>query len=416
MEISSYTAHPEVMSIISGLRQMRSDAAQEWRISDIVDEAGNQYVDVVMEGGGTLGVALLGYLYVLEQMDIRFLRAAGTSAGSIVAMLLAGGGPIAQAKSEWLIEKVAGKDFYDFVDGDEEVRKFVDAMLDPEVRKGKKARLTAKVLDDLQDHYGLCPGEHFTAWMRDLLLERGVRTLRDLYALRSIAPAGIQFRETEEACPPERWRRISVVTADITTGTKVALPDMAHLYWADPEMASPADFVRASMSVPVFFYPFIVKGLEDTETARAQWAATANYRGAVPPEVYFVDGGSMSNFPIGLFYQPEQKTDAPVFGIKIGVDRDTYSSCDSFGGFAGAMLGSMMSFHDNDFFVQHPEMNHFVGMIDSGDYNWLDFSISDEGKLDLFVRGARAAGAFLSSFDWAEQKALQQKVMETLAG
>ena len=99
MEISSYTAHPEVMSIISGLRQMRSDAAQEWRISDIVDEAGNQYVDVVMEGGGTLGVALLGYLYVLEQMDIRFLRAAGTSAGSIVAMLLAGGGPIAQAKS-----------------------------------------------------------------------------------------------------------------------------------------------------------------------------------------------------------------------------------------------------------------------------------------------------------------------------
>ena len=76
--------------------------------------------------------------------NIRFLRAAGTSAGSIVAMLLAGGGPIAQAKSEWLIEKVAGKDFYDFVDGDKEIRKFVDAMLDPEVRKGKKARLTAK--------------------------------------------------------------------------------------------------------------------------------------------------------------------------------------------------------------------------------------------------------------------------------
>ncbi len=149
MEISTYTGHSEVVSIIANLRQMRADAAKLWRISDIQDEAGNQYVDVVMEGGGTLGVALLGYLYVLEQMDIRFLRAAGTSAGSIVAMLLAGGGPIVQAKSEWLIEKVAGKDFYDFVDGDKEIRKFVDAMLDPEVRKGKKARLTAKVLDDL---------------------------------------------------------------------------------------------------------------------------------------------------------------------------------------------------------------------------------------------------------------------------
>lgn len=414
MEISNYTGHPEVMSIIANLRQMHADAAEVWRISDIQDEAGNQYVDVVMEGGGTLGVALLGYLYVLEQMDIRFLRAAGTSAGSIVAMLLAGGGPIAQAKSEWLIEKVAGKDFYDFVDGDKEIRKFVDAMLDPEVRKGKKARLTAKVLDDLQDHYGLCPGEHFTEWMRELLLERGVRTLRDLYELRSIAPPGIHYLETGEPCLPERWRRISVVTADVTTGTKVALPDMAHLYWADPEMASPADFVRASMSVPVFFYPFIVKGLIDSDAARAQWAATVNYRGAVPPEVYFVDGGSMSNFPIGLFYQPEQRPDAPVFGIKIGIDRDSYNSCDSFGGFAGAMLGSMMSFHDNDFFVQHPELNSFVGVIDSGDYNWLDFSISDEDKLDLFVRGARAAGAFLQHFNWAEQKAMRQKLMDTL--
>ena len=67
------------------------------QLSNIRDAAGNQYVDLVMEGGGTLGVALVGYLYILEQLDIRFLQLAGTSAGSIVAMLLAGGGPIARA-------------------------------------------------------------------------------------------------------------------------------------------------------------------------------------------------------------------------------------------------------------------------------------------------------------------------------
>lgn len=50
--------------------------------------------------------------------------------------------------------------------------------------------------------------------------------------------------------------------------------------------------------------------------------------------------------------------------------------------------------------VQHPDYRHLVGFIDAGNYNWLDFSISDEGKLDLFVRGARAAAQFLQKLDW----------------
>lgn len=29
--------------------------------SDIIDDEGNQYVDLVMEGGGMLGIALVGY-------------------------------------------------------------------------------------------------------------------------------------------------------------------------------------------------------------------------------------------------------------------------------------------------------------------------------------------------------------------
>ena len=62
------------------------------------------------------------------------------------------------------------------------------------------------------------------------------------------------------------------------------------------------------------------------------------------------------------------------------------------------MLGSLMAFYDNDFFVQHPEMNRYVGAIDTGEYNWLDFSISDEGKIDLFVRGVRAAADFVETF------------------
>ncbi len=388
---ATYTNHPEVRTIIDTLRSRR----HHLQLSNLHDDAGNQYVDLVMEGGGTLGVALLGYLYVLEQLDIRFLRLAGTSAGSIVAMLLAAGGPIAQAKSEWLIEKVAAKDFYDFVDGDEHIQKFLDAALDPDARKAKKVRFSTKVLDDLKNHYGLNPGTHFLEWMRELLAERGVRSTDDMFAVRAIAPPRLHDVRTGAVCTPERWRQISVVTADLTTGTKTALPDMAHLYWSDPGRVNPADFVRASMSVPVFFYPFTVENLPDGDAARAAWQRDANYRGQIPPKVLFADGGSMSNFPLSMLYRNDGAGDAPLLGIQIGIGRDSFNACDSFGAYAGAMLGSMMAFYDSDFLVQHPELQPFVGVIDTGSYNWLDFSISEEGKLDLFVRGARAAQVFL---------------------
>ena len=414
MKTASYTQHPEVKNILADLHKYTTQQGG-LNVSDIRDNAGNQYVDLVMEGGGTLGVALLGYIYVLEEMGIRFMQLAGTSAGSIVSVLLAGGGAIYEAKSDWLIESVAGKDFYDFVDGDKEIRAFVDAMLDSDARKGKKARLTTKVLDDIREHYGLCPGIEFHEWMTGLLNERGVWTLADMRRMRKIAPSGICNITSQKEITAERWQRLSVVTADITTGTKIALPDMAHLYWADPEKTNPADFARASMSVPVFFYPFVVKNLPNNDKAKQNWSKTANYHGSIPPEAYFVDGGAMSNFPISLFYKPEFLSEAPVFGIKIGADRNTYNVCNSFGGFAGAMLGSMMSFYDNDFFMQHPELANFVGVIDSGDYNWLDFSISDEGKLDLFVRGARGAGAILKDFDWAKQKEIGQVVRSVIS-
>jgi NTE family protein len=57
-------------------------------ISDITDHQGNQYIDLVLEGGVVWGLALIGYTYTLEQAGIRFLNLAGTSAGAINAIVL----------------------------------------------------------------------------------------------------------------------------------------------------------------------------------------------------------------------------------------------------------------------------------------------------------------------------------------
>ena len=54
--------------------------------SDVIDAEGHQYVDLVMQGGGMLGIALVGYTYVLEQVGLRFLGLGGSSAGAINAL------------------------------------------------------------------------------------------------------------------------------------------------------------------------------------------------------------------------------------------------------------------------------------------------------------------------------------------
>ena len=41
------------------------------RFSDVEDDAGFQYVDLVQEGGGVLGIDLVGYTYVLEKAGLR---------------------------------------------------------------------------------------------------------------------------------------------------------------------------------------------------------------------------------------------------------------------------------------------------------------------------------------------------------
>ena len=98
-------------------------------VSDIRDRFGNQYVDLVQEGGGVHGIALAGYTYVLEKMGIRFMKMAGTSAGSINTLLLNAvytnqeaealgkTGNYYETRSEKVLEYLANKPLTEMVDG-----------------------------------------------------------------------------------------------------------------------------------------------------------------------------------------------------------------------------------------------------------------------------------------------------------
>ncbi|MCR6719123.1 MAG: patatin-like phospholipase family protein [Chitinophagaceae bacterium] len=78
-----------VDDLIQSFRDELSRENKILHVSDVTDNEGHQYVDLVQEGGGVLGIALVGYTYVLEKMGIRFFSMAGTSAGAINTLLLA---------------------------------------------------------------------------------------------------------------------------------------------------------------------------------------------------------------------------------------------------------------------------------------------------------------------------------------
>lgn len=136
-------------------------------VSDIKDKFGHQYVDLVQEGGGIHGVALAGYTYVLEKMGIRFMKMAGTSAGSINTLLLNAvytkeeaenlgrPGNYFETRSEKVLEYLANKPLTEMVDGHPMWRKLLLNMFSGSVGMGPIIK-SVKTLRDRAIMAGLC--------------------------------------------------------------------------------------------------------------------------------------------------------------------------------------------------------------------------------------------------------------------
>ena len=169
------------------------------------------------------------------------------------------------------------------------------------------------------------------------------------------------------------------------------------------------------MSIPYFFYPLRVKNVPQGREAVARWRKLASYEEEPPEACTLVDGGIMSNFPIDLFHLPEKVPAAPTFGAKLGTDQRRSAEIDSPQRLGAAVFRSASHTLDYDFIKRNPDYRKLVAYIDTGPHGWLDFDMDDEAKIDLFVRGAREAAEFLSTFDWEGYKDLRRRKKELYA-
>lgn len=459
-----FTNNGQVKKCFDTLKNTFSGGDRSLIVSDVLDSEGNQYVNLVQKGGGVLGVALVGYTYVLEEMGIRFLRLAGTSAGAINTALMTVMGKKEEAKSTKILKSICDLNFFKLVDGHPAAKFIIKNFITHQDFTIKLKKLLGAILlifgllifgdlvfiglqhkigglsivtrilfvvtgfymlligcivyyvvrlfKRLKDSgYGINPGDYFYDWIKQQLIANDVHTVSDLKSKAAAGIPGMRLRVPNPDGINSLVGDVTFIASELVTQNKIQFPDMCYLFREKVNIDSlqPAGFVRASMSIPVFFESYIINNIPcDTDEIKKAWLDTFG-ESDPPTTARFVDGGMLSNFPINIFYNPKIIIPRlPSFGIDLDdtkPDETTkHAESWSLGGYFGRMLNTIRSYYDKDFLLKNRVFEKGIGKIPLAKYNWLNFFISDKDKIDMFVLGAQAATDFLLNFDWQAYK------------
>ena len=187
--------HPPVRELIEKARAIKADPNRIY--SDVVDDAGYQYADLVQEGGGVLGIALLGYTHIMEEAGIRFYDLTGTSADAINTLMMASIGKLEDPKSVVALEALSQQNLFDFVDGNPKIKKTIQYLIEGKDGRAKRRLIFQglMILGLLRTKLGMNPGVVFNKWLEKILEKQNIRTTKDLTEKR-VNPAGFRERNS----------------------------------------------------------------------------------------------------------------------------------------------------------------------------------------------------------------------------
>jgi len=310
--------------------------------------------DGVFEGGGMKGLALIGALIGFAEHSglsiTRWQSVAGTSAGAIIASLLATGAGIDE------LERIMRTAPY---------AKFED----------KGPPIVGGALN-LVHHHGLARGAYFHTWIDEQL-------------------QGKTFASVRAPSPPggsASSYRLRLIATDVTRHEMLVLPEDLRNYRQpggeqpiDPDALRISDAVRMSMSIPYFFQP--VELVHDQT--------------GLPSTI--VDGGVLSNFPVWLFDVADRPPTRPTFGFRLiggrGVGGGLQKLIDDLGWPArlGTDIVHTATGAWDTRFMTHSTVVRTCP-VDAGDVGTTDFNLSEAQREALIDGGRDAANRFLDQF------------------
>lgn len=303
-------------------------------------------LDAVFEGGGVKGIGLVGALvYAEEKQNAQWVNLAGTSAGAIIASLLAAGYKASEVK-----EIMFNLDFKQMKD---------ETLL-------SRFSIPGKLMSILFTN-SIYKGDYIENLVSRLLAEKGVYTFGDLVM-------------TGEEDPRKKYK-LNVIASDITRGKLLVLPSDIAKYGIKPEDLSVSKAVRMSMSIPVFYEPVII----NTKTISE-----------MPDKCYVVDGGILSNYPVWLF-DARGIPQWPTIGFRlIEPEYNRPHKISNPLNFLLSIASTLQEAHDERY-IQDSNFDRTISIKTYG-IRSTDFDLTPEQREMLFDSGYEAAEAFFSSF------------------
>jgi NTE family protein len=317
---------------------------------------GQMKVDAVFEGGGVKGIGLVGAVAVTEERGYQFENVAGTSAGAIVAALIAAG-----YKSDKLKEVIENLDYNQFKD---------KGLID-------KIPVIGFALS-LGFEKGIYEGEFFENWLRDLLARapnKPINTFRDL--------------RTDYNDPKYQYK-LQVIATDVSRGRMLVLPRDIGEYGINPDDLEVAKAIRMSMSIPYFYEPVILKDKGNRDS-------------------YIVDGGVLSNYPVWLFDDGSTDPSWPTLGYKlVEPESDKPNTINGPITLFAALFTTMMDAHDARY-IKDADFVRTIPIPTLG-VRTTDFDLSRKKSDNLYESGRKAAEEFFQSWDFGKYKAQYRQI------
>ncbi|RCW65393.1 patatin-like phospholipase family protein [Saliterribacillus persicus] len=292
-------------------------------------------IDGVFSGGGVKAFTYIGALSALEEKNHELIRVAGTSAGAIVAALIASGYNSQEMKNLILEQNIS-----EFTD-QAKITTFIPSL--------KWLSLYYKL--------GIFKGDMLEKWLFRILLEKGVCTFSDL---------------------PEH--SLKIIAADLTNKRLVVFPDdLDEFYNIDSSTFSVARAIRMSVTIPFFFQPATLFGKK---------------KSTIP---IIVDGAILSNFPYWVFQNRKGMYQRPTIGLQLKEkDKHRPEKIQNAIEMASAIFNTMKQAHDQRFITEDTDKNILVLPVKNIESR--DFKITDQEKNSLIQSGYKNTKSFLNNW------------------
>jgi len=294
-------------------------------------------IDAVFEGGGMRGIGIVGAINCMENQGCEFQRVAGSSAGAVIAALIAAGYSAHQIR-KMLVEI----SFLKFMDKD----------------KLQRLPILGKPLGIIKEK-SLYSGDYLQCFMDNLLKHKGISKFKDVYVNGEY--------------------KLKIIASDITNKKSLVIPDDLPNYGIDPMEFSISKAVRMSSSIPFYFKP-------------VQLHTPAGI-------AYIVDGSVTCNFPLTIF-DVDSIPRWPTIGFRFDIadaNKNTLKTNNSFS-FLFAVAQNMCNKNTSEYLNEENLIRSVI--IPTYGVSPTDFNLSKETAIHLYKSGYKCAKEFLSNWDF----------------